>query len=257
VTLAVPGPVLNEVIESLEAAVHRLVRSIDPPLYLGEVGRGHFRYARRDSHLMQILKAVRVVSGLRAAVHLIRAGHLQETAVVLRSVHDALQDIQVLDEAHFSESGAKEYQQRLVDEFFQDDVERLRATLGGEDKGIPRVPRRKKLAAIERRLAPAAGGYPVRSALEGVALLLDGYTHCGYAQVMELYSASPHREAFHMDGVFEPGRVQTTVLWTAQFAHPALNAFAVLLRDAKLPEEAERLIQLRRKLEASDEYPSG
>lgn len=255
--LTIPGPVLNEVIESLEAAVHCLARAIDAPLYLGEVGRGHFRYAKRNSQLMQILKAVRVVSGLRATVHLIRVGHLQEAAVVLRSVQDALQDMQVLDEAHFSESGAKEYQQRLVDEFFQDDFQRLKATLAGEDKGIPRVPRKKKLAAIERRLAPAAGGYPIRAALEGVALGLDGYTHCGYAQVMELYSASREREGFHIRGVFEPGRVRTAVLWAAQFAHPALNALAGLLRDAKLSEDADTLIELRRKLEASEEYPRG
>jgi len=255
--VTIPGSVVNEAIEALEVAVHRLARAIDRPLYLGEPGRGHFRYAKRNSQVMQILKAVRIVSGLRATVHLVRVGHLQEAAVVLRSVQDALQDIQVVDEAHFNESGAKEYQQRLVDEFFEDDVERLQATLAGEDKRVPRVPRKKKLAAIERRLAPAAAGYPIRAALEGVALGLDGYTHCGYAQVMELYSASREREGFNIRGVFEPGRVRTAILWTAQFVHPALNVLAGLLRDAKLPDDAETLLHLRRKLEASEEYPRG
>lgn len=253
---AIPGPVVVRVLVALEEAVHLLVRSIDRPLYIGVPGRGYIRYSVRNSQVMQVLKAVRVVSGLRAALHLIRVGHLQEAAVVLRSVHDALQDIQVLDEAHFSETAAKEYQKRLVNEFFQDDFERLASTVKGEDQAISRVPRRKKLAAIDRQLSQAGDGSSLRPELDGVALVLDGYTHGGYGQIMELYSASERAEGFHMHGVFEPGRVQSFVHWTAQFAHPALNRMAQLLRDTRHPDEAMKLIALRKDLEASDEYPS-
>ena len=252
---SVPGPVLAEVIDALELTAHLLAGSHEEPLYLGEPNAGHFRYHAPTSQVMQILKAVRVVSGLRAAVHMASVAHFQEGAVVLRSVHDALQDIQVLDEAHFSQDGWKEYQQRLVNEFYQDDVLRLQRTLKGEDKGVPRVPRRKKLAAIERRLAPAAAGYPVRSALEGLSLILDGYTHSGYAQIMEMYSASREGGRFHMSGIRNPERLRSFLHWTAQFAHPALNAFTQLLRDTGHADEGDRLTALRKRLEVSDEYP--
>lgn len=95
----------------------------------------------------------------------------------------------------------------------------------------------------------------MRSALEGLSLILDGYTHSGYAQIMEMYSASPQGGQFHMSGIWNPERLRLFLHWTAQFAHPALNAFTQLLRDTGHPDEGDQLMALRKRLEASDEYP--
>ena len=252
---SVPGPVLAEVIDALELTAHLLAGSHEEPLYLGEPNAGHFRYHAPTSQVMQILKAVRVVSGLRAAVHMASVAHFQEGAVVLRSVHDALQDIQVLDEAHFSQDGWKEYQQRLVNEFYQDDVLRLQRTLKGEDKGVPRVPRRKKLAAIERRLAPAAAGYPVRSALEGLSRSLMATPTVVMRRSWRCTVLRGKGGRFHMSGIRNPERLRSFLHWTAQFAHPALNAFTQLLRDTGHADEGDRLTALRKRLEVSDEDP--
>jgi hypothetical protein len=205
--------------------------------------------------VLQVLKAVRVVSGLHAAIHLVNLGFHQECAVLLRAVSEALQDIDVVDEAHYSKNGPTQYQQQLVDEFFSDDdVQRLKTILAGNGKPIPRVSRRKKRAAVERLLSAVPAAKPVRPALDAVDAVLDGYVHCGYAQIMELYSASPTREGFHLRGISSAERHALMAAWVPRFVHPALNAVVRLLRDAKYSGEADELIELRKRFEASSEY---
>ncbi len=250
-----PGPLLREALGSLETAVDRLAHHLPPPLFLREPTRGQFRYAHRTSQVMQVLKAVRVVSGLNAAVHLIRVGHHQEAAVVFRSVDEALQDIDVLDEAHHSESGAKTYQQQLVEEFFaSDDAGRVDAILSGTAQPVPRVSRKKKRAAVERRLSAVPSTINVRAGLDAIDAVLDGYVHSGYSQVMELYSASSAGEGFFMRGVQDAGRQAMMAAWTPRFVVHALNSVARLLRDAQLGTDAERLIEIRQRLETSVEH---
>ncbi len=252
-----PGPILQEALQILEAAVVQLTRCIPAPLFIGEPRRGQFRYAQRTSQIMQILKAVRVVSGLHAAIHLVRVRHHQEAAVVLRSVDEALQDIDVLDEAHHSGAGATTYQQQLVEEFFaSDDAARLDAILARNAKPVARVPRKKKRAAVERRLSAVASGVDIRSALDAIDALLDGYVHCAYSQVMELYSASSTTQGFSMRGVDDPGRHALMAAWIPRFVVHALNAIARLLSDAKFASNAAKLVEVRKRLESSPEHGS-
>lgn len=250
-----PTPMLSEALEELERGVHILTRQLPKPLYLGQAPHGEFRYPVRTSQVIQILKAVRVVSGLHGALHLIRVGHYQEAAVILRVVHEAIQDIDVLDEAHHSSAGATSSQQQLVDEFFaSDDARRLSELLAGKVQPVPRVARRKKRAALERRLSGVPSPVPVRPMIEAVEAVLDGYAHGGYAQIMEMYIASDNREGFVMRGVNDPTRAALFVTWFSQFVFHALNSVAEVLRDAKCGSDAERLAAVRGKLEASPEY---
>ena len=251
-----PGPILRQALEVLEIAVDRLTHQVPAPLFVGEPRRGHFRYAHRNSQVMQILKAVRVISGFHAAIHLIHVGHHQDTAVIMRSVDEALQDIDVLDEAHHSEGGTTAYQQQLVEEFFaSDDAARVKDILSGTAKPVPRVSRKKKRAAVERRLSAVPSTINIRVALDAIDAVLDGYVHTGYSQVMELYSASPTGERFHMRGVHDPGRQALMAAWIPRFVVHALNSVARLLQDAKLGSNADQLIEVRKRLETSAEHP--
>jgi hypothetical protein len=231
-------------------------RGADTSAYVsGQSTTGHFRYAAGDSHVFQVLKSVCVVSGLHAAIPLVQLGFHQECAAVLRSVSEALQDIDVVDEAHYSESGPTEYQQQLVDEFFSnDDAQRVQEIAAGKVTPIRRVSRKKKRAAVERLLSVVPTKEPLRPALDAVDAMLDGYVHCGYAQVMQLYSASAAREGFHMRGISSRERHALMAAWVPRFVHHALNAIARLLRDAKHPEDADKVIELRKRIESSSEY---
>ena len=252
-----PGPILTEAIDAMEDGVDRLVQRQPKALLITEKGEPHFRYLgnTRTSQTFQVLKAVRVVSGLRAASALVKIGYHQEAGVVLRSLHEALEDIDTIHEAQTRQEGPTEYQRKLVDVFFIDDVATVRKIIAGEAKPIARVPRKKKHAAIARQLSEAAQGRPVRRSLEAIASVLDGHVHCGYASIMDLYSSSPARKGFHMRGVNHPGRHRMLAVWVAMFAHHGLNSIAGILFGVSELEAGERLIGIRDRLETSSEYP--
>lgn len=250
-----PGPILKESLDALDAGINILTAQMPKPLYIA--GPPRFRYNRADhgSQLFQVLKAVGVVSGLNAIVHLIRVGHHYEAYVLLRTVSDALADIAVIDEAHSNQSGPTTYQKKMIEEFFAGDDNRAQEILKGTAEPVPRVGRRKKYAALERQVAGLPTPEPVRPLIAGSDAVLDGFTHCGYGQIMDLYSAGPTFNGFRLRGIKDPERERLAEHFCALFVHRALNQVASLLRQAKRDADATRLIDLRKRLEASSEYP--
>ncbi len=249
-----PGPIVREALDGLETVVDKLVAIRPAPTYEGERGRGQFRFEPRTSQLIQILKAVRVVSGLRAVGHLVAVGHLQEASCILRVVADALRDIDVLDEAHHS-GDAKTYHRAMVDEFFaSDDSARIRHA-DGPLKPIPRVGRKKKHASVQRMLETVAPGRNFVSDLETIDAVLDGYVHTGYAQSLEMYSSTGRTGRFHMRGISSAERLISVSRWAAMFVHHALSTLAKLAIDAGLENRREQLVEIRKRLEVSKEYP--
>lgn len=250
-----PGPLVAEALDALESTIDTLVALRPRPTFEGEPGRGQFRFEPRDSQLVQILKGVRVVSGLRAATHLIAARHLQEASCILRVVADALRDIDVLDEAHQS-GDAKAYHQAMVDQFFaSDDSARIREAGTGSLKPLPRVGRKKKHASLQRMFETVAPGRNFVSDLEKIDAVLDGYVHSGYAQSLELYSSTGRTGRFHMRGISSPERLTQVARWAAMFVHHALNTVAKIAIDAGLANRREKLVDVRKRLEVSAEYP--
>lgn len=250
-----PGPILKESLDALDAGINILTGQMPKPLYLA--GPPRFRYVKADenSQLLQILKAVAVASGLHAVVHLIQVGHHFEANVLLRTVSDALCDVAVLDEAHHNPGGATTAQ-KMVSEFFAtDDMSRVQDLLKGTADPVPRVGRRKKYAALERHLAEISTPEPVRPLIEASDAVLDGFTHSGYGQIMDLYCAGPDFDGFRLRGIKDPERAALTEGFSALFVHRALNYIASLLKEVKRDADAARLIELRNRLECSSEYP--
>lgn len=246
---------MKESLDALVAGIHTLTAQMPKPLYIA--GPPRFRYVKADenSQLFQVLKAVGVVSGLNAVVHLIQVGHHFEANVLLRTVSEALADIAVMNEAHHNPGGATTAQ-KMINEFFaNDDMGRVQEILKGTAEPVPRVKRRKKYAALDRWLGGLPTADPVRRLIEASDATLDGFTHCAYGQIMDLYCAGPGFDGFKLRGIKDPEREDLTEGFSALFAHRALNYVANLLKEAKRDADAARLIDLRNRLETSSEYP--
>lgn len=245
------GPIVAESIDRLETAVGILTRHIERPLFIAEEDRPRFRFATRNSQVIQVLKAVRVVSGFHAYVHLLGGGFTQEAGVIIRSVYECLEDIQFLDEAQSSSaptSGQREFQDNFFAEgdFVVDDF------LAGRVEPHKRATRREKRAAVARLLGTFSSPEITRRRLEAIAGGLDGYVHAAYPHIMELYSATTQNEGFHMRGM--PQRIDEMVRYLASIVHLALNCVAKLLLDTNYHREADELLDIRKKLETSREY---
>jgi len=77
--------VIGGSILSLEQALERFIKHIEQPKPIPERGRVLFRYEHPSALIFLTLKAVRVVSGLNAAVYLLKRGFIQELGVVIRT----------------------------------------------------------------------------------------------------------------------------------------------------------------------------
>src|SRR5215831_12262415 len=77
---------LEEKLEPLERLVRLFAASLgEPTLRKTDDGRG-FRYEAPDARHFCLLKAVRAVSALNAAIELARKGYTQEVAVLIRTL---------------------------------------------------------------------------------------------------------------------------------------------------------------------------
>jgi len=248
------GPIVSESIERLEVGVDLLTRQLKRPLFIAD-DRPRFRFVSRTSQVVQILKAVRVVSGFHAYVSLATAGFVQEAFVVLRSVYECLEDIEFLDEAHTS-GNPTAGQKQLVETFFAEGDHTVDDFLAGRATPRPRTTRREKRAAVTRLLGGFSNPERVRRILEAIANGLDGYVHAAYPHIMEMYGGTPPEERFHMRGMSVRERTDLAVRYLALLVHQALNNIAKLLIDTGNLDDANKLLDLRRRLEVSAEYKS-
>lgn len=244
-----PSDVVRESVRLLEDAIARFECKIGRPLSLEETGKRRLRYPRRDSLTFQVLRAVRVVSGLNAAICLLRNGYVQEVGVVLRSAYQFLHDIDFVTEAHRAGNPTVD-QQKLIDTFFADDLQTAEERMA-DDRGTPRVPRKKVYASMGRLFETSDPDH-VRKMAKAIEESFSGYTHGAYPQTMELYD--PDTEKFRVRGMRGTPRIMEFARQLAFIVHLALNVFAWIAGSIGFNDLSDELIAQRKKVEDSPLY---
>lgn len=243
---------IDEIIDAvkvLEAALERFATKIGAPMFIPEKEKERFRYPTPSSTILQVLKAIRVVSALNAMVLLLRHGFVQEIGVLLRTVDDFLGEITFLHEAHQSGKPTAD-QQRFVDLFFAEDTRSLEEILRGQ-KRSGWVARKKIYAAEARWLSPKDPERVARS-LAAIGDVLNRYTHGSYQTIMELYEGGT--EKFRVRGMMGTPRIGTFRQQIAQYTHRSLNIFSLVALALGLQDLHERLLETRRAFQKSSVY---
>lgn len=243
-----------ELIQILEKATHRFVTTFGKPLALPETDKERFRYANPDSRHFQVLKAVRIVSGLRACMALLRVGHTQEIGVLLRTIQDFTEDIQYVQEAH--ETGQRTAgQQRIMDHFFKSDLKSTEEMLDNQSK-LQRVTRKEKVASQARLFNPVQNPDRTQRMLNAIGDGLSGYVHGDYPQIMELYEADLDGgpERFRMRGMLGTPKIKPFRQQIGFYVHRSLNTFAVIAKVLNLSDLFEDLVEKRKTFEKTAAY---
>ena len=184
-------PVTNALIDRLPAWLRELA-SIHPDPVQVPASDHDFRweYPAPSVEVVQTAKAVRMVSGIRAALLLAELGHTTESGTILRTVSDFASEIVFLAEGQLAGEFVKN-QEEFVAQYFvpmpatpDELAARERAYYVG----------RKAILAAQRRLADRFGGRG--EGLSKISRYLDkgydSYVHGAYETAMELY-AGPTR----------------------------------------------------------------
>jgi hypothetical protein len=221
-------------VDLLARGASALVTKLGPPLFIAEVGKAHFELIRKDSFAVQVLKAVRIVSGLRACAALLAAGFVQEAMTLFRTIDDFLKEIMFLEEAHATGQPVAAHRE-FVDQFFAVTAKSTQEMLADQSKPqfVSKGKVRGSLSRFMEDVDPAGDVATITSAVDKV---LNGYVHGGYAAIMEMYDSDLQR--FRMDGLSGTTRMPPAMDHLAIYVHRALSTFSMILRDAEILEMA-------------------
>ena len=193
-------------IAELEECVHALSRHFNAPVVTTRGERIVFRYAETDDLLLSMLKCVRAVSLLNAAVVLLRAGYVHEVYALCRIAEEGNQDVTFMALPLGEGDKPSEDQERFFSEFFQEEFED-EANILGSQKRRDRVSRKRIRAAIANMEGHPGNPHDVIAIDRTLYQLFSGYLHGAYVHIMESYGGRPPGH-FHTRGMLGTPKIQ-------------------------------------------------
>lgn len=206
---------IRQAVDHLEQAVTSLVAHTDRPVLENK----RFRFPVPSAQIVQLCKAVRVVSTLNACLDLLPRAQYAEILMLLRCAFDYLGEIVFLHEAVTTGEPTAD-QQRFIDHFFEE--------YGGEtaEEIVANPPRgsvveRKKIQASQGRQLTPEDPHSTQKTGLAIDAVMSGYVHGSYQSTMELYEGGTWR--FRMRGMMNTPRALEAEMEIVICTHRALN----------------------------------
>jgi hypothetical protein len=241
--------IMYDAIKLLENAINKMQVKIGAPLFLPEEGKPRYRYGEKSAVIIQLLKAVRIVSGLNASMVLLEKGFIQEIGVLIRTIKEFMTDIDFLQEG-IDNGKFNKQQEKFIKDFFEKDLQTPEELMAEKQSYVPR---RKKRASLARIYEKYDNFNRIREIYQAIDLGFDGYIHGYYPHIMELYEGSYNgtSEGFVLDGTTLSIRKES---WRQQISidiHGALNIINLIAKNLGLTKLADELQDKRKNFENS------
>jgi hypothetical protein len=224
----------------LESVIEIFSGLLAPPkLFVSETVRG-FRYENPDVRHFCLLKAVRVVSALNAAIELARKGYTQELAVLMRILTECTRHIEYVldtDDGEEHRSNVKTY----LWEFFED----IRRESEAEIKGVlirERVVNEqlgKTLDGISEQYGDVVERVPAAQLFYRSSRAFSFYVHARYPEAMDLYGGRPGR--WHLRGMSGTPKDRENLETLDTFIATASTTFVIMVQG--IPQLRELVLR--------------
>ena len=179
-------PTTRSILDRAEDWVQQFGKTLRSPSQVPVLNSFRWEHPDKDAGSAQVAKAVRAISGLRAALHLADSGYTVEAGTLLRTVADFTAEIEYLGEA-LIEGRLTADQQKFVEQHFApfpEDPDELAAREREYYIG------RKDVAKASRRLFEKWGGKPEE--YDKIAAYLhkgyDSFVHGANESAMQLFT---------------------------------------------------------------------
>jgi hypothetical protein len=149
-----------------------------------------FEYDERSLATVVILKLIRAAQGLSALRLLCEAGLFPDMGASLRGLYDCVDEIYFLLEDY-----PNEYSQH-VEQFIQNFFE---GTIDGYLGATTHQVQRDKIRSAHVRVLKGQHDDAAQKLLERIYKTFSGYTHAGYAHILEVYNGGT--DSFNLTGV--------------------------------------------------------
>jgi len=211
-------------------------------------GGFYWAYLEESAEVVQIAKAVRMASGLRAAWHLAEEGLITECYTLLRTVADFALEISFLAEG-IMEGKFNTSQQTFIDQFFA-------AFPTDPDEFATRVResyvrREKMIAARIRLLHKGSGADQIARTMAFLNKALDSYVHGAYVTAMELFNGETY--TFMIAGHESLEKRSITKNFVAAKLFEGLVALELMARTRKVSDLVRQIATDRHRLMDSGE----
>ena len=242
-------PTTRSLIDRLPGWVDLFAAQLPAPERVPIAGSFRWEHTRKDAEALQVAKAVRMASGLRAAMALADLRQTVECGALLRTVADFASEITFIGEG-FLEGRFTQEQQQFIDQNFSS----LPATpeeLAAQSRG--RLVGRKAMRKAFDRISDKTG--TDKKLLAKISTFLnkgyDGFVHGHYSSAMELFTG--RTMTFMMRGHESDRHVCTTKVAVTGKLKEALNALRFMAITRQMADLARELREAFSELDNSAE----
>lgn len=230
-------------IATLENAVNELAAKLPEPRRVPIGDDFAWELGEESVDGMILLKAVRAVSGINAALVLMDSGYSQEVGVLIRTIDEFVGDLAFLTDRMGTSDWPTPKQREHIEHFFsvrRPDVDPETGALSP----LPWVERKKKQAGEARTISP---GNPsvAGDALRRIDTGYDAYVHGYYGAVMEMY-AGPER-GWRVRGTPVTRRTLESMRQVSIYVDRALGYLAIYAQLRGVEELAANLVTERKR----------
>jgi hypothetical protein len=169
-----------------------LLPLVEVPQELDDIKGFRFDFGEKTERALIVGKAVRMVSGIRAALILADLGYVTECGTILRTVSDFTTEVISVCEGLLRQDPTKA-QKDFVEQYFGDTAQTPEEYDDSEEN--VRWVARDKLIAAHVRWAAETNSDPdrVRKVLRFLSHIYDKFVHGSRLSSMELYNGNTHR----------------------------------------------------------------
>lgn len=197
------------------------------------------RLQERSDTLASYLKLVRIISLLKACLHLIKEGHVQGVYILCRAIDEAEDDITFFA-LPLGENGTDKNQMRLLREFYQEEHGDPNDPLSNSKRD--RVRRQSIWSASANIPNDAADPSTFLRNVKSIYSVLSGFVHGTYVAIMEMYH--PNKKRYQMCGMPNSSRTLECIDNLPNHIYRAISALEVLSYRIKRPDIAKSALQL-------------
>lgn len=216
-----------------------------PFWYDSDIQHLGFRYGKPTAKHFCMLKAVRAISGLNAAITLAEKGFNQEICVLIRTIVDCTAQIEFVL-AGLNGDFLDEKQQKVVDNFFEDfrrnDVNDYKVSaIRQEDvhSEISRYLDREGITGTEGRFQRVSA----KNLMSNVYRSFSNYIHARYPEIMDMFGGTPGR--LHMNGMSSTAKDAESLALITTFTDSVSITLGLMIQKFNMFDEIEKVPELR------------
>jgi hypothetical protein len=193
-------------LHDMDVALQKLTSQVPPPQRVPFTADNFvFRYVERTAHQAIVQKLARIITGLRAALLLLRNGLVQEESVIERILDELREDVTFLVYGIMHCELEGNLHKSFLVSFYEEEFDDPDSPFSSTQKR-PMVSRQKIQAYIAKIELPASNPSDNQEVARTITKAFSGFVHCASPQIMEMYGGNPPH--FHVYGMLGTPRIQ-------------------------------------------------